>query len=77
MIGWIKRNRHRLATWGLTAGTFVAAKLIPATAVIVLGPLSIPVAGLVGAAATGLAAVGVEQSPKLRALLEAVTVKKR
>lgn len=77
MIGWFKKHGARLATVAVTVASVVATKVIPATAVIALGPVSVPVAGLVGGALALAAAVGIEKSPTLTKVFEAITVKRR
>jgi hypothetical protein len=72
----MSRFWHQVATVAVTAGAFLATKLIPATAVIALGPLGIPVAALVDAAITAAAALGIQRSPVLKGFLENLAVKK-
>lgn len=72
----MSRFWHQLASVAVTVGAFVAAKLIPATAIITLGPLGIPVAALVDAALTGVAAVGIQRSPMIKDALERLVLKK-
>lgn len=48
---------HKFASLALTVGAFVAAKAIPAGVVLTLGPMGIPVAALVSAACTAVAAI--------------------
>lgn len=67
---------QRLATWAVTAGSFIASTFIPATAVIVAGPVSIPVAGLVSGAIAAAAAAGIVPSPTLGNVLGAFFRKK-
>lgn len=67
---------HRLATVVVTAGAWAATTLIPATAAIALGPLSIPVAGLVAGAVALAGAAGIAQSPAIAKVLSNVPVQK-
>ncbi len=67
---------QRVATWAVTAGSFVASTFIPATAVIVAGPLTIPIAGLVTGAIAMAAAAGIVPSPTLGAFIGAVFKKR-
>lgn len=72
-------NWHKFATVALGIGSFVAAKFIPAAAVITLGPVGIPVAGLVTAGLAIAAAVGVvpaQVSPTVANLIAGISVKK-
>lgn len=67
---------QRLATWAVTAGSFVASTFIPATAVIVAGPVTVPIAGLVTGAIAAAAAAGIVPSPSLGAFLGAFLKRK-
>jgi hypothetical protein len=68
---------HRIATVVVTAGAWAASTLIPATAVIALGPLSIPVAGLVAGAIAAAGAVGIAQNPTIAKVLAYIPAPKR
>jgi hypothetical protein len=67
---------QRVATWAVTAGSFVASTFIPAAAVITAGPVVVPVAGLVTGTIAALAAAGIVPSPTLGAFLGAFLKKK-
>ncbi len=67
---------QRIATIAVTAGSFVASTFIPATAIIVAGPVSIPIAGLVSGACALAAAAGIVPSPTLGNVLGALFKKK-
>lgn len=65
---------HRIATVVVTAGAWAASTLIPATAVIAIGPLSIPVAGLVTGVVALAGAAGIAQSPTVSKVLGLIPV---
>lgn len=63
-------NWHTIASIALAAGSWAASTLIPATAAIALGPLSIPVAGVVTGVLAIAAAQGVVPQRTLTTLLQ-------
>jgi hypothetical protein len=69
-------NWHSIGTVVVTVGAWAASTLIPATAAIALGPISIPVAGLVASAIAIAAAQGIIPHPAIQKALESVTPKK-
>lgn len=68
-------NWHSVGTVLATVGSWASATLIPATLAIPLGPLSIPVAGLVSGALALGAAQGILPHPALQKALESITPK--